>query len=75
MSFDTLENYTFHIFHLFCLFQFSHNFSGKMNPDGSIAGIPEPWKKRLQLMITAEEAENPEIAEKARQLFKEPLHK
>jgi len=50
--------------------QFSHNFSGKMNPDGSIAGIPEPWKKRLQLMITAEEAENPEIAEKARQLFK-----
>ncbi|XP_023319671.1 serine/threonine-protein kinase PAK 2 isoform X2 [Eurytemora carolleeae] len=50
--------------------QVSHNFSGKVNPDGSIAGIPESWKKRLQLMITAEEAENPEIAEKAEQIIK-----
>ena len=51
-------------------FQVSHNFSGRVNPDGSIAGIPEPWRKRLQLMITAEEAENPENAEKAKQILK-----
>jgi len=50
--------------------QVLHNFSGKINPDGSIDGIPESWKKRLQLMVTAEEAENPEIAEKAKQIFK-----
>eukprot|EP00088_Acartia_fossae_P068066 TRINITY_DN8563_c0_g1_i1.p1 TRINITY_DN8563_c0_g1~~TRINITY_DN8563_c0_g1_i1.p1 ORF type:complete len:568 (+),score=174.80 TRINITY_DN8563_c0_g1_i1:205-1908(+) len=50
--------------------QVSHNFSGRVNPDGSIAGIPEPWRKRLQLMITAEEAENPENAEKAKQILK-----
>ena len=52
------------------IFQVSHNFSGKINPDGTIDGIPESWKKRLQLMVTAEEAENPEIAEKAKQIFK-----
>ena len=46
----------------------SHNFSGKINPDGTIGGIPESWKQRLQLMITSEEAENPEKAEKAAQL-------
>ena len=40
-----------------------------MNPDGSIAGIPESWKKRLQLMMSTEEAENPENAEKAQQIF------
>jgi len=50
--------------------QVSHNFSGRVNPDGSIAGIPESWKKRLQLMMTTEEAENPENAEKAHQIFK-----
>lgn len=50
--------------------QVSHNFSGRVNPDGSIAGIPEPWRKRLQLMITAEEAENPANAEKAKQILK-----
>jgi len=48
----------------------SHNFSGKINPDGTIAGIPESWKQRLKLMITSEEAENPEKAEKAAQLCK-----
>ena len=41
-----------------------------MNPDGSIAGIPESWKKRLELMITQEEAMNPENAEKAGQILK-----
>ena len=51
-------------------FQVLHNFSGKMNPDGSIAGIPESWKKRLELMITQEEAMNPENAEKAGQILK-----
>lgn len=50
--------------------QVSHNFSGKINPDGTIAGIPESWKQRLKLMITSEEAENPEKAEKAAQLCK-----
>jgi len=50
--------------------QVSHNFSGKVNPDGSIAGIPEPWRKRLQLMITAEEAEKPGNAEKANRILK-----
>lgn len=50
--------------------QVSHNFSGKVNPDGSIAGIPEPWRKRLQLMITAEEAQNPANAEKSIRIFK-----
>jgi len=50
--------------------QVSHNFSGKINPDGTIAGIPESWKQRLKLMITTEEAENPEKAEKAAQLCK-----
>ena len=39
--------------------QVCHNFSGKINPDGSIGGIPESWKQRLKLMITSEEAENP----------------
>jgi hypothetical protein len=48
--------------------QVSHNFSGKINPDGTIEGIPESWKQRLRLMITSEEAENPEKAEKAAQL-------
>lgn len=48
--------------------QVSHNFSGKINPDGTIEGIPESWKQRLKLMITSEEAENPEKAEKAAQL-------
>jgi len=50
--------------------QVSHNFSGKINPDGSIAGIPDSWKQRLKLMITSEEAENPVKAEKAAQLCK-----
>jgi p21-activated kinase 1 len=50
--------------------QVSHNFSGKINPDGTIDGIPESWKQRLQLMITSEEAENPDNTEKAAQLFK-----
>jgi len=50
--------------------QVSHNFSGKINPDGTIAGIPESWKQRLKLMITSEEAENPEKAEKAALLCK-----
>lgn len=45
--------------------QVCHNFSGKINPDGSIGGIPESWKQRLKLMITSEEAENPENTEKA----------
>ena len=50
--------------------QVSHNFSGKINPDGTIGGIPDSWKQRLKLMITSEEAENPDNAEKAAQLFK-----
>jgi len=50
--------------------QVSHNFSGKINPDGTIDGIPDSWKQRLKLMITSEEAENPDNAEKAAQLFK-----
>ena len=25
--------------------QVSHNFSGKVNPDGTINGIPESWKQ------------------------------
>ena len=50
--------------------QVSHNFSGRVNPDGSIEGIPESWKQRLKLMITVEEATNPETQEKAQQLCK-----
>ena len=48
----------------------SHNFSGKVNPDGTIQGIPESWKQRLKLMITNEEALNPQNKEKATQLLK-----
>ena len=50
--------------------QVSHNFSGKVNPDGTIDGIPESWKQRLKLMITNEEAITPQNAEKAAQIFK-----
>ena len=50
--------------------QVSHNFSGKVNPDGTIGGIPESWKQRLKLMITNEEALNPQNAEKATQILK-----
>jgi len=50
--------------------QVIHNFSGKVNDDGTIEGIPESWKQRIKLMITSEEAENPDNAEKAAQLFK-----
>ena len=50
--------------------QVSHNFSGKVNPDGTIGGIPESWKQRLKLMITTEEALNPQNAEKATQILK-----
>jgi len=50
--------------------QVTHNFSGKMNADGTIDGIPESWKQRLKLMITSEEAENPDNTEKAAELFK-----
>jgi len=50
--------------------QVIHNFSGKVNPDGTIEGIPESWKQRIKLMITSEEAENPDNAQKAAQLFK-----
>ena len=50
--------------------QVSHNFSGKVNPDGTIDGIPESWKQRLKLMITNEEALNPQNAEKATQILK-----
>ena len=48
--------------------QVSHNFSGRILPDGTIEGIPDSWRHRLKLMITSEEAENPEKAEKAAQL-------
>jgi len=50
--------------------QVSHNFSGKVNPDGTIGGIPDSWKQRLKLMITTEEALNPQNAEKATQILK-----
>ena len=50
--------------------QVSHNFSGRVNPDGTIDGIPESWKQRLKLMITNEEALNPQNAEKATQILK-----
>ena len=50
--------------------QVSHNFSGKVNPDGTIDGIPESWKQRLKLMVTNEEALTPQNAEKAAQIFK-----
>ena len=50
--------------------QVSHNFSGKVNPDGTIDGIPESWKQRLKLMVTNEEAITPQNAEKAAQIFK-----
>ena len=50
--------------------QVSHNFSGKINPDGTIDGIPESWKQRLKLMMSNEEAENPQNTEKAAQIFK-----
>ena len=39
--------------------QVSHNFSGKVNPDGTIGGIPDSWKQRL-----------PQNAEKATQILK-----
>ena len=42
--------------------QVSHNFSGRILPDGTIEGIPDSWRHRLKLMITSEEAENPEKA-------------
>ena len=48
--------------------QVSHNFSGRILPDGTIEGIPDSWRHRLKLMITSEEAENPEKVEKAAQL-------
>ena len=48
--------------------QVSHNFSGRILPNGTIEGIPDSWRHRLKLMITSEEAENPEKAEKAAQL-------
>merc|ERR1712062_745264 len=44
--------------------------SGRGNPDGTIDGIPESWKQRLKLMITTEEALNPQNAEKATQILK-----
>ena len=47
-----------------------HNFGGKVNPDGTIEGFPESWRQRLKLMITAEEAQDPENAEKAAVIFK-----
>ena len=48
--------------------QVSHNFSGRMLPDGTIEGIPDSWRHRLKLMITSEEISDPEKAEKAAQL-------
>ena len=48
----------------------SHNFSGRVNPDGTIDGIPESWKQRLKLMITTEEALSPQNTEKATQILK-----
>ena len=50
--------------------QVSHNFSGKVNPDGTIDGIPDSWKQRLKLMITNEEAQNPQNTDKATQILK-----
>jgi len=50
--------------------QVSHNFSGKVNPDGTIDGIPDSWKQRLKLMITNEEAQNPQNTDKAIQILK-----
>ena len=52
--------------------QVSHNFSGRILPNGTIEGIPDSWRHRLKLMITSEEAENPEKAEKAAQLCRYP---
>lgn len=48
----------------------SHNFSGRVNPDGTIDGIPESWKQRLKLMITREEALSPQNTEKAAEILK-----
>ena len=48
----------------------SHNFSGRVNPDGTIDGIPESWKQRLKLMITNEEALSPQNTEKAAEILK-----
>lgn len=48
----------------------SHNFSGKVNSDGTIEGIPESWKQRLKLMITNEEALSPQNTEKAAEILK-----
>ena len=39
-----------------------------LSPASFSTGIPESWMQRLKLMITAEEAQNPENAEKAAQL-------
>ena len=44
---------------------FVHVHSVSVNPDGTFDGVPDEWKTHLKMMITNEEAQNPENRNKA----------